>query len=75
MAELDVPFSDIQETLKRTVSALVQAEIPFLIGSLVVTAWLIATGVSMLRSTTDVVMPDAAVPAQPTAPVTPTRTS
>jgi predicted nucleotidyltransferase len=32
MAELDVPFSDIQETLKRTVSALDEAEIPFLIG-------------------------------------------
>ena len=32
MAELDVPFSRIQETLKRTVSALDEAEIPFLIG-------------------------------------------
>jgi predicted nucleotidyltransferase len=32
MAELDVPFSRIQETLKRTVSALDEAEVPFLIG-------------------------------------------
>jgi|SRR5947207_10716905 len=32
MAELDLPFSLIQETLKRTVSALDAAEIPFLIG-------------------------------------------
>jgi Nucleotidyl transferase of unknown function (DUF2204) len=32
MAELDVPFSRIQETLKRTVSALDEAGIPFLIG-------------------------------------------
>jgi predicted nucleotidyltransferase len=32
MAELDVPFSRIQETLKRTVSALDDAEVPFLIG-------------------------------------------
>jgi hypothetical protein len=32
MAELDVPFSSIQETLKRTVSALDEAQIPFLIG-------------------------------------------
>jgi hypothetical protein len=32
MAELDVPFSRIQETLKRTISALDEAEIPFLIG-------------------------------------------
>src|SRR6059058_5280153 len=32
MAELDLPFSLIQETLKRTVSALDEAEIPFLIG-------------------------------------------
>ena len=32
MAELDVTFSRIQETLKRTVSALDEAEIPFLIG-------------------------------------------
>jgi predicted nucleotidyltransferase len=32
MAELDVPFSRIQETLKRTVSALDAAEIPFVIG-------------------------------------------
>ena len=32
MAELDVPFSRIQETLKRTVSALGEANIPFLIG-------------------------------------------
>ena len=32
MPELDVPFSRIQETLKRTVSALDEAQIPFLIG-------------------------------------------
>ena len=32
MAELDVPFSRIQETLKRTVSALDEADVPFLIG-------------------------------------------
>ena len=32
MAELDVPFSRIQETLKRTVSAIDEAGIPFLIG-------------------------------------------
>ena len=32
MAELDVPFSRIQDTLKRAVSALDEAEIPFLIG-------------------------------------------
>jgi predicted nucleotidyltransferase len=32
MAELDVPFSRIQETLKRVVSALDAAGIPFLIG-------------------------------------------
>jgi Nucleotidyl transferase of unknown function (DUF2204) len=32
MAELDVPFSRLQETLKRTVSALDEAGIPFLIG-------------------------------------------
>jgi predicted nucleotidyltransferase len=32
MAELDVPFSRIQKTLKRTVSALQEAEVPFLIG-------------------------------------------
>ena len=32
MAELDVPFSSIQATLKRTVSALDEAQIPFLIG-------------------------------------------
>jgi predicted nucleotidyltransferase len=32
VAELDVPFSRIQETLKRTVSALDEAGIPFLIG-------------------------------------------
>jgi predicted nucleotidyltransferase len=32
MPELDVPFSRIQETLKRTVSALDEAEVPFLIG-------------------------------------------
>src|SRR5205809_1783311 len=32
MAELDVPFSRIQDSLKRTVSALDEAEIPFLIG-------------------------------------------
>jgi predicted nucleotidyltransferase len=32
MAELDVPFSRIQETLKRTVSALDEAEVPFLVG-------------------------------------------
>jgi predicted nucleotidyltransferase len=32
MAELDVPFSRIQETLKRVVAALDDAEIPFLIG-------------------------------------------
>ena len=32
MAELDVPFSRIRETLKRTVSALDEAEVPFLIG-------------------------------------------
>lgn len=32
MAELDVPFSRIQETLKRTVAALDEAQIPFLVG-------------------------------------------
>lgn len=32
MAELDVPFSQIQETLKRVVSALDGADVPFLIG-------------------------------------------
>ena len=32
MAELDVPFSRIQETLKRAVAALDEAGIPFLIG-------------------------------------------
>jgi predicted nucleotidyltransferase len=32
MAELDVPFSRIQETLKKTVSALDAADVPFLIG-------------------------------------------
>jgi hypothetical protein len=32
MAELDVPFSRIQETLKRVVSALDDAGVPFLIG-------------------------------------------
>jgi predicted nucleotidyltransferase len=32
MAELDVPFSRIQNTLKRAVSALQEAEVPFLIG-------------------------------------------
>jgi hypothetical protein len=32
MAELDVPFSCIQETLKRVVSALDQADVPFLVG-------------------------------------------
>jgi hypothetical protein len=32
MAELDVPFSLIQESLKRTVAALDEAEVPFLIG-------------------------------------------
>jgi predicted nucleotidyltransferase len=32
MAQLDVPFSRIQETLKRVVSALDEAEVPFLIG-------------------------------------------
>jgi predicted nucleotidyltransferase len=32
MAELDVPFSRIQKTLKRAVSALQEAEVPFLIG-------------------------------------------
>jgi predicted nucleotidyltransferase len=32
MAELDVPFSRIQETLKRVVSALDEADVPFLIG-------------------------------------------
>jgi predicted nucleotidyltransferase len=32
MAELDVPFSRIQETLKKTVSALQEADVPFLIG-------------------------------------------
>jgi predicted nucleotidyltransferase len=32
MAELDVPFSRIQETLKRAISALDEADIPFLIG-------------------------------------------
>jgi predicted nucleotidyltransferase len=32
MAELDVPFSRIQETLKRAISALDEAGIPFLIG-------------------------------------------
>ena len=32
MAELDVPFSSIQETLKRTVAALEETEIPFLVG-------------------------------------------
>lgn len=32
MAELDVPFSKIQETLKRVVSALDEAGVPFLIG-------------------------------------------
>jgi predicted nucleotidyltransferase len=32
MAELDVPFSRIQETLKRTVAALDEADVPFLVG-------------------------------------------
>ena len=32
MAELDVPFSRIQKTLKRVVSALDEADVPFLIG-------------------------------------------
>jgi predicted nucleotidyltransferase len=32
MAELDVPFSLIKESLKRTVAALDEAEVPFLIG-------------------------------------------
>jgi predicted nucleotidyltransferase len=32
MAELDVPFSRIKESLKRTVAALDDAEVPFLIG-------------------------------------------
>jgi predicted nucleotidyltransferase len=32
MAELDLPFSRIQETLKRVVSALDEADVPFLIG-------------------------------------------
>jgi predicted nucleotidyltransferase len=32
MAELDVPFSRIQETLKHVVSALDEADIPFLVG-------------------------------------------
>jgi predicted nucleotidyltransferase len=32
MAELDVPFSRIQETLKRVVSTLDAAEVPFLVG-------------------------------------------
>jgi predicted nucleotidyltransferase len=32
MAELDVPFSRIQETLKRVVSALDEADVPFLVG-------------------------------------------
>jgi predicted nucleotidyltransferase len=32
MAELDVPFSRIQKTLKRAVSALDEADVPFLIG-------------------------------------------
>src|SRR5205809_140672 len=32
MAQLDVPFSRIQETLKRVVSALDEAGVPFLIG-------------------------------------------
>jgi predicted nucleotidyltransferase len=32
MAELDVPFSRIQDTLKRVVAALDAAEVPFLIG-------------------------------------------
>lgn len=32
MAELDVPFSRIQETLKKTVAALDEAGVPFLIG-------------------------------------------
>jgi predicted nucleotidyltransferase len=32
MAQLDVPFSRIQETLKRVVSALDEAEVPFVIG-------------------------------------------
>ena len=32
MPELDLPFSQIQDTLKRTVAALDEAEVPFLIG-------------------------------------------
>ena len=32
MAELDLPFSRIEETLKRVVSALDEADVPFLIG-------------------------------------------
>jgi predicted nucleotidyltransferase len=32
MAELDVPFSRIQETLKHVVSALDEADVPFLVG-------------------------------------------
>jgi predicted nucleotidyltransferase len=32
MAELDVPFSRIQETLKRVISALDEADVPFVIG-------------------------------------------
>jgi predicted nucleotidyltransferase len=32
MAQLDVPFSRIQQTLKRVVSALDEAEVPFVIG-------------------------------------------
>src|SRR5438045_1159790 len=79
MAELDLPFSLIQETLKRTVSALDAAEIPFLIGGSLA-SWA-RGGPATTHDLAVIVNPEAASRARaalasaPPAPPTPRRSS